>query len=148
MDQNWAALDRAHLHTVDWLASLDDRRVPAQASIEQVREALGASLGRSGVAELVERLCQHASTFAAGLDGIPGASVLNEVVFTQVCATFGSDERTEEVVRRLLADGTAWMTGSTWQGRSVLRISVSNWTTTETDVERSLDAVREAVIGL
>jgi glutamate/tyrosine decarboxylase-like PLP-dependent enzyme len=105
------------------------------------------SLGRSGVAELVERLCHHASTFAAGLDDIAGATVLNDVVFTQVCATFGDDQRTEEVVRRLLADGTAWMTGSTWHDQSVLRISVSNWSTTDNDVERSLDAVRKAVIG-
>ena len=106
------------------------------------------SLGRSGVAELVERLCRHASTFAAGLDEIEGASVLNDVVFTQVCATFGTDERTQEVVRRMLEDGTAWMTGSTWHDQSVLRISVSNWSTNEKDVERSLDAVRKAVIGL
>ena len=106
------------------------------------------SLGRSGVAELVERLCHHASTFAAGLDEIEGATVLNDVVFTQVCATFGTDQRTEEVVRRMLEDGTAWMTGSTWHDQSVLRISVSNWSTTEDDVERSLDAVRKAAIGL
>ncbi len=106
------------------------------------------SLGRSGVAELVERLCRHASSFAAGLDDIEGVTVVNDVDFTQVCATFGTDERTQEVVRRLLADGTAWMTGSTWHEQSVLRISVSNWSTTESDVERSLDAVRKAVIGL
>jgi len=106
------------------------------------------SLGRSGVAGLVERLCGHASTFAAGLNDIQGASVLNDVVFTQVCATFGTDQRTEEVIRRLFAEGTAWMTGSTWHDQSVLRISVSNWSTTESDVERSLDAVRKAVIGL
>jgi len=106
------------------------------------------SLGRSGVAELVERLCRHASTFATGLNDIEGVAVLNDVEFTQVCAAFGTDQRTEEVVRRLLADGTAWMTGSTWRDQSVLRISVSNWSTTEKDVERSLDAVRRAVIGL
>jgi glutamate/tyrosine decarboxylase-like PLP-dependent enzyme len=106
------------------------------------------SLGRSGVAELVERLCRHASTFAAGLEGIAGAEVLNDVVFTQVCAAFGSDERTQEVVRRLLADGTTWMTGSRWHDRSVLRISVSNWSTNDSDVERSLDAVRKAAVGL
>jgi glutamate/tyrosine decarboxylase-like PLP-dependent enzyme len=106
------------------------------------------SLGRSGVAELVERLCRHASAFATGLDEIEGVSVLNTVEFTQVCATFGTDQRTEEVVRRLLADGTAWMSGSTWHDQSVLRISVSNWSTTDNDVKRSLDAVRKAVIGL
>ena len=106
------------------------------------------SLGRAGVAELVERLCRHATAFAAGMETIPGATVLNDVVFTQVCVAFGDDERTEEVVRRLLADGTAWMTGSTWRGRSVLRISVSNWSTTDSDVERSLEAVRQAVTEL
>ncbi|MEO6144617.1 MAG: aminotransferase class V-fold PLP-dependent enzyme [Dermatophilaceae bacterium] len=106
------------------------------------------SLGRSGVAELVEGLCRHASAFAAGLDEVEGVTVLNDVDFTQVCATFGTDQRTEEVVRRLLEDGTVWMTGSTWRDRSVLRISVSNWSTTDDDVERSLGAVRKAVIGL
>ena len=69
-------------------------------------------------------------------------------MFTQVCATFGSDERTDEVVRLLLEDGEAWMTGSTWRGRKILRISVSNWSTTADDVERSLAAVRRAVAAL
>ena len=106
------------------------------------------SLGRSGVTDLVDRLAGHSAAFAAGLGDVPGASVLNDVVFTQVCASFGSDERTEEVVRRLLADGTTWMTGSTWHDRSVLRISVSNWSTTGEDVERSLEAIRRATTGL
>lgn len=106
------------------------------------------ALGRSGVPELVERLCGHAAALAAGLRDIPTATVLNDVVFTQVCASFGSDERTDEVVRRLLADGTAWMTGSTWRGRRVLRISVSSWSTTDDDVRRSLDAVRRVVASL
>lgn len=106
------------------------------------------ALGRSGVSELVERLCGHAAALAAGLRDIPTATVLNDVVFTQVCASFGSDERTDEVVRRLLADGTAWMTGSTWRGRRVLRISVSSWSTTDDDVRRSLDAVRRVVASL
>lgn len=106
------------------------------------------SLGRSGVADLIERLCGHAATFARELSGMPGVEVLNDVVFTQVCASFGSDERTQEVVERLLADGTTWMTGSTWHGQSVLRISVSNWSTTEADVARSLDAVRRVIADL
>jgi glutamate/tyrosine decarboxylase-like PLP-dependent enzyme len=106
------------------------------------------SLGRSGVADLVERLCDHAATFARELGRLPGVEVLNDVVFTQVCASFGSDERTQEVVQRLLADGTTWMTGSTWHGRRVLRISVSNWSTTEDDVARSLEAVRRVAADL
>ena len=101
-------------------------------------------LGRDGIADLVGRLCRHATTFADALSTIPGVTVLNDVVFTQVCATFGSDERTDEVVQRLLADGTTWMTGSTWHGQRVLRISVSNWFTTDEDVDRCLAAVRRA----
>ena len=96
----------------------------------------------------MERLCRHAQAFAAGLRDIPGAAVLNDVEFTQVCATFGSDARTDAVVRRLLEEGSAWMSGSSWHGQRVLRISVSNWSTTERDVDRSLDAIRMAVAGL
>ncbi|MGI8646527.1 MAG: pyridoxal phosphate-dependent decarboxylase family protein [Nocardioides sp.] len=105
------------------------------------------ALGRTGVADLVEGMVSHARAFADGVREIEGAEVLNEVVYTQVCASFGSDERTRDVVRRLLADGTAWMSGSQWRGRAVLRISVSNWSTSETDVERSLAALHAAVDG-
>ncbi|MFJ3977443.1 hypothetical protein [Streptomyces sp. NPDC090021] len=83
-----------------------------------------------------------------GVAGIEGARVLNEVVFTQVCAEFGDDERTERVLTRLLDDGTTWISGSTWHGRRVMRISVSNWSTNEDDVARALDAVRRAATGL
>ncbi|ACQ81982.1 Pyridoxal-dependent decarboxylase [Beutenbergia cavernae DSM 12333] len=105
------------------------------------------SLGRRGVAELVERMADHAQAFAEGVAAIDGAEVLNDVVFTQVCASFGSDERTREVVRRVLDDGTAWMSGSRWRDRAVLRISVCNWSTTDDDVGRSLDALRRAAAG-
>jgi glutamate/tyrosine decarboxylase-like PLP-dependent enzyme len=106
--------------------------------------AVLASLGRQGVADLVERMAGHAATFATGIAALPGAEVLNDVVFTQVCVSFGSDERTREVVARLLADGATWMSGSVWRGRAVLRISVSNWSTTEGDVRRSLRALGAA----
>ena len=102
------------------------------------------ALGRDGLAELVDSYCRHAAAFAAGAAGIEGATVENDVVFSQVCVSFGSDERTEEVTRRLLADGTAWMSGSRWRGRAVLRISVSNWSTTDEDVHRSLESLRSA----
>jgi glutamate/tyrosine decarboxylase-like PLP-dependent enzyme len=107
------------------------------------------SLGRSGVATLVDRLCEHARAFAAGIAALDGAQVLNDVVFTQVCATFGDDDRTRRVVEALLADGTTWMSGSRWHDRAghdraVLRISVSNWSTTGKDVERSLEALGRA----
>lgn len=102
------------------------------------------SLGRSGVADLVERLCRHARAFATGIAAIDGATVLNDVVFTQVCAEFGDDARTDRVLARLLDDGTTWISGSTWHGRRVMRISVSNWSTTDEDVMRALAAIRRA----
>jgi len=101
------------------------------------------ALGRQGVADLVDGFCRHAQTFANGIRGIEGATVENEVVFSQVCASFGTDERTAAVSSRLLADGTAWMTGSRWHGKAVLRISVSNWSTTDGDVAQSLAALRK-----
>ena len=101
------------------------------------------ALGRQGVADLVDGFCRHARTFADGIRAIEGATVENDVVFSQVSASFGSDERTAAVSSRLLADGTAWMTGSRWRGKAVLRISVSNWSTTDEDVARSLAALRK-----
>ncbi|RIQ21077.1 pyridoxal phosphate-dependent decarboxylase family protein [Jiangella rhizosphaerae] len=112
------------------------RSVPVWAALR--------SLGRSGLAGLVDRLCRHATAFADGARAVPGAEVLNDVVFTQVCLAFGDDERTREVGRRLMADGTVWMTGSLWRGREVLRISVSNWSTDDADVARGLDALARA----
>ena len=102
------------------------------------------SLGRSGVADLVDRLAGHAAAIADGIATVPGAEVLNDVVFTQVSVSFGSDERTREVIARMLADGTAWTSGSPWRDRDVLRVSVSNWSTTDADVAATLDAVRRA----
>lgn len=103
-----------------------------------------ASLGRSGVADLVERYCRHARMFADGIATIPGGGVLHDVVFTQVCARFGSDEHTREVVRRMLEDGTAWTTGSRWHDQSVLRVALCNWSTTDDDVAKTLAALRRA----
>jgi hypothetical protein len=71
--------------------------------------------------------------------------VLNDVVFTQVSTAWGDDETTLAVEQHLMADGEAWMTGSTWHGRRVLRIAVSNWATDEAQVERSLAALARAV---
>lgn len=105
------------------------------------------SLGRRGVTDLVDGLVANAARIAAGFSAIPGAEVLNDVVFTQVCVSFGSDERTRAVTERLLADGTAWMSGSRWRDRDVLRVSVSNWSTDEADVEASVDAVRRAALA-
>ncbi|WP_418608084.1 pyridoxal phosphate-dependent decarboxylase family protein [Georgenia sp. SUBG003] len=128
---------------------------PQERVLELSRRARGVpvwavlrSLGRDGVAELVERLCLRARQLAEGAARLDGAEVLNDVVFTQVCVAFGDDERTRRVVERVLEDGTTWMTGSVWQGRAVLRISVSNFSTSEDDVARSLDALARAVAAV
>jgi glutamate/tyrosine decarboxylase-like PLP-dependent enzyme len=127
---------------------------PLEKAPELSRRARGVpvwaalrSLGRSGVADLVDRLAGHARSLADGIAAIPGASVLNDVVYTQVCVAFESDERTKEVTARLLSDGTAWMSGSRWQDRDVMRVSVSNWSTDADDVAASVEAVRRAATG-
>jgi glutamate/tyrosine decarboxylase-like PLP-dependent enzyme len=103
------------------------------------------SLGRDGVADLVDGLAAAARRIADGISEIPGARVLNDVDYTQVCVDFGGDQRTRLVTARLIADGQTWMSGSRWRGRDVLRISVSNWSTDEQDADRAVDAVRRAV---
>jgi glutamate/tyrosine decarboxylase-like PLP-dependent enzyme len=98
------------------------------------------TLGRRGLAELVERTCGHAQMFASGLRDA-GFEVLNEVVINQVVVSFGSAEVTREVIRRIQEDGTCWCGGTEWQGKAAMRISVSSWATTEADVKRSLEAM-------
>jgi glutamate/tyrosine decarboxylase-like PLP-dependent enzyme len=105
------------------------------------------SLGRTGVAELVDGLARNARALASGLASIDGVEVLNDVTYTQVCVSFGSDAETRAVTARLIDGGEAWMSGSRWAGRDILRISVSNWSTDDSDVRRSLEAVRAAVRG-
>ena len=105
------------------------------------------ALGRSGAAELVDRLVGNAQQIAAAVAELPGVEVLNDVVYTQVCLALEDDARTREVTQRLLADGTAWMSGSRWAGRDVIRISVSNWSTDDDDIAQSVDALRRAIVG-
>jgi len=107
------------------------------------------SLGRSGVAGLVERCCSHARTFAERLAEADDVEVLNDVVLNQVLVRFGDDDgATQEVVRRVQDDGTAWLSGTIWQGRAAMRISVSNWRTSEEDVERSVAAILDAAAAV
>ena len=103
------------------------------------------SLGRSGVADLVGRLAARARSIADALATIDGAEILNDVAFTQISVAFGSDEHTLKVIDQVLADGTTWMSGSRWRDRAILRVSVSNWSTDDNDVEQSVAAVRRAV---
>lgn len=103
------------------------------------------SLGRTGVAELVDRLVGNARAIAAGIGAIDEAQILNRVDFTQVSVAVGDDERTQAVVRRLATDGATWMSGSRWAGRDIIRISVSNWSSDDEDIAESVSAVRRAV---
>ncbi|MFC5727298.1 MULTISPECIES: pyridoxal phosphate-dependent decarboxylase family protein [Nocardioides] len=100
-------------------------------------------LGRSGVADLVDRSCAHAQRMAELLTA-GGATVYNEVVLNQVLVGFGDLSSTDAVVDAVQRDGTCWVGATTWRGRRLIRISVSNWTTTESDIELSADAILRA----
>src|SRR5215210_32798 len=105
------------------------------------------SLGREGIRDLVERCCALARRFADRLRDEPGVEVLNEVVLNQVLVRFtppgggDADAFTREVIRRVQEDGTLWLSGTTWHGMGAMRISVSNWSTTEADADRSVEAI-------
>jgi glutamate/tyrosine decarboxylase-like PLP-dependent enzyme len=125
-------------------------REPSQYSPEMSRRARGVelwaalrSLGRSGLAALIEGTCRHAQRFAEGLHE-QGFEILNDVVINQVLVSFGSAELTRAVIRRIQEDGTCWCGGTEWHGHGAMRISVSSWATTGMDVETSLAAIARA----
>jgi len=103
------------------------------------------SLGRAGVADLVERCCARARRFAAAIEALPGCEVLNEVVLNQVLFRFEDDRATNGALADVQASGEAWMSGTSWDGRSAIRLSVSNWRTTEDDVDRTVAAFAAAL---
>ena len=137
-----------------------DERDPLDYNPEASRRARGLpvyaalrSLGRTGLAELIERSCALARRFAAALAEDPRVEVLNEVVLNQVLVRFlgpdgDHDANTRQVVAAVQRDGTCWMTGTTWHGMSAMRISVSNWSTDEADVDRSVEAVLGCLAGV
>jgi glutamate/tyrosine decarboxylase-like PLP-dependent enzyme len=103
------------------------------------------SLGRTGLAELVERSCARARQFAEGVARLEGCEVLNEIVLNQVLFRFADDETTNRVVASVQASGDAWMGGTTWDDRAAIRLSVSNWRTNEKDIDRTLAAFERAL---
>jgi glutamate/tyrosine decarboxylase-like PLP-dependent enzyme len=114
------------------------RAVPVYAAIR--------SLGRAGIAEMIERNCAQARRMAKRLSGIPGAEVLNDVVLNQVLVRLpGGDDANRAAVAAIQRDGTCWLGGTTWKGEYVLRVSISNWATTEEDIDRSAAAISAAV---
>jgi glutamate/tyrosine decarboxylase-like PLP-dependent enzyme len=124
-----------------------EQREPHHHTPEASRRARGIevwaalrSLGRSGLEEMIERTCRHASRFAEGLQAA-GYEILNDVALNQVLVSFGDDETTRRVIAAIQQDGTCWCGGTVWHGRAVMRISVSSWATRDEDVDRSLAAM-------
>jgi glutamate/tyrosine decarboxylase-like PLP-dependent enzyme len=127
-------------------------RAPSDYVLESSRRARGFAtwaalrqLGRTGVAELIERCCALARRFSEQLGAIEHVTIANHVVLNQVLVDFGDDERTERIVERIQRSGECWMGATTWRGQRLMRISVSSWRTTEADVDRSVAAVAAAM---
>ncbi|HLJ81606.1 MAG TPA: aminotransferase class V-fold PLP-dependent enzyme [Ktedonobacterales bacterium] len=144
-----AALRAAMAVTAAYLPA-SETRDPSDYTPELSRRARGVevwaalrSLGRAGVAELIEHTCRHARRFAEGLR-TAGYQVLNEVVLNQVLVSFGDAATTRRVIADIQRDGTCWVGPTVWQGQTAMRISVSSWRTTDDDVERSLTAMIRA----
>jgi glutamate/tyrosine decarboxylase-like PLP-dependent enzyme len=126
-------------------------RAPGDFVLESSRRARGFAtwaalrqLGRGGVAELIERCCALARRFAEHLGAVDGITVVNDVVLNQVLVSFGDDEETNRVIDAVQRSGECWMGATNWHGRRLMRISVSNWRTTEADVDRSVAAILAA----
>lgn len=145
--RNPEVLQRAMSITAAYYPVPSLKREPMQWGPESSRRARAIeiwaalrSLGTQGVADLIERTCRHAAAFAAGFRGA-GYEVLNDVVLNQVLISFGDDAATTRIINAIQAEGTCWCGGTVWKGRRAMRISVSSWATTESDVTRSLDAM-------
>jgi glutamate/tyrosine decarboxylase-like PLP-dependent enzyme len=123
------------------------KREPMQWGPESSRRARAVEiwatlrfLGRDGVIDLIERTCGHAARFAEGLRAAE-YEVLNDIVLNQVLVSFGQDSVTDSVIGDIQEEGTCWCGGTEWKGKKAMRISVSSWMTTESDVERSLEGI-------
>lgn len=130
-----------------YLATSDGSDAASNLTPELSRRARGvdawaalASLGRSGLRDLIERCCRHAQRFAQGLADA-GYEVLNDVVLNQVLVRFGDADSTRRTIEAIQHDGTCWCGITQWHGRTAMRISVCSWATTDDDVERSLEAM-------
>ncbi|MDX1517504.1 MAG: pyridoxal-dependent decarboxylase [Woeseiaceae bacterium] len=141
------ALKAAMSITADYLMLGSEYRNPSDFTPELSRRARGVdiwaalkSLGRNGVADLIDGCCSHARRFADGF-AAAGYEVLNEVVLNQVLISFGDDATNRRIIREIQREGTCWCGVTVWQGKTAMRISVSNWSTTADDVDRSLEAM-------
>jgi glutamate/tyrosine decarboxylase-like PLP-dependent enzyme len=108
------------------------------------------ALGRSGIAEIVDRCCACADRLVTGIGGLAGAEIVARPIINQGLVRFlagdgDHDRRTDDVIRRIQAKGVAWFGGVTWRGMRVMRISVCNWMTNERSVDATVASVREAI---
>jgi glutamate/tyrosine decarboxylase-like PLP-dependent enzyme len=154
-----AAHRRAMTRSAAYIVEHPTERDPHEYVPEESRRARGVpiyaalrALGRDGLADLVERACRLAARMADRLAADRRIRVLNDVVLNQVlveCVASDRDagELTREVIARVQRDGTCWLGGTVWQGRTAMRISISNWSTTEADVDRAAAAILRAVNG-
>ncbi len=137
-------------HQASYLTHADDARDPLDWTPEFSRRARGfptyaalRQLGRSGVAELVERCCDHAKAIVCGIGKLAGAEILAEPIINQGLLRFG--DRTDEVIAAVNRSGEAFFSGTTWRGMRAMRVSVSNWRTSEEDVARTIAAVKKVL---
>jgi glutamate/tyrosine decarboxylase-like PLP-dependent enzyme len=142
-----AALKSAMSITAEYLMTDTEFRNPSDFTPELSRRARGVdvwaalkSLGRNGLAEMIDRCCSNARRFAVGFDEA-GFEVLNDVVLNQVLVSFGDDATNRKIIDEIQKEGTCWCGVTVWQGRPAMRISVCNWSTTEADVDLSLAAI-------
>ena len=153
----FCAHPEVHVEAMTYTAAYLSGQVEGRAfgggdfTIESSRRARGfatwaalRSLGRSGVADLVDRCCRMAQRFAERFDALDGFEIANDVVLNQVLVRVGGEELTNLVERRVQEDGTCWLGATTWRGERLLRISVSNWSTSEADVDASVAAIQRA----
>jgi glutamate/tyrosine decarboxylase-like PLP-dependent enzyme len=155
----------AFSHRTSYTIHVDDARDQIEWNPEWSRRGRGVptyaalrQLGRSGIAELVERTCAHAHALATRIGNLPGAEMVWEPTINQGLVRFldpgtgateqDHDRRTDEIIRRIVATGEAFFGGTTWRGKRCMRVSVCNWQTNETDVERAVSAARLALGNL
>jgi glutamate/tyrosine decarboxylase-like PLP-dependent enzyme len=138
--------------SASYLVPADAQRDPCEWVPELSRRGRGFTvyavlkhLGRSGIRDMIERCCARARQMAELLRQHPGVEILNEVVLNQVLVRFNqSDDSTRTVIQRVQQDGTCWLGGTTWHNMAAMRVSISNWSTTEKDIELSAQAILRA----
>jgi glutamate/tyrosine decarboxylase-like PLP-dependent enzyme len=131
--------EAAQRDQVDWVPEFS-RRARGFAVYAALR-----SLGRTGIVEMVERCCAQARRFAEQIAELPGVRVINEVVLNQVLFCFEDDERTDAALAAVQASGDVWLSGTSWEGRKAIRVSVSNWQTGDRETDLAVEAFRRAV---